>query len=285
MKKFESSRSNSLLFGFMIFSFVLINYLFGSFLLIIVEESISKTVSAILLSMNQILFFLLPALILTRFSYIPFKEIYRINMPNSPKFWLLGIVFWAVITVFTLGFTNLQIALLPEDALADYFSLLESIYEKYSEVFMLDTKFGILKAIAIGALVPAFAEELVFRGAIQKHFETKKGIVFAGIVSAFLFSIIHFNPIHLASIFLIGFAASYLTFYSGSIYPAIFMHFLNNLVSIVALYFLEKDGQTYGTIFQNNNMSALVASIWTFIGIIGFIIVLRLTKYQKSASI
>lgn len=85
------------------------------------------------------------------------------------------------------------------------------------------------------ALVPAIAEEYLFRGNIARGF-AKNGYFFAITVSSALFALMHGNPLQLVHQFIIGVACAVLYFSTRSLVPSILLHFLNNAIALVLGY-------------------------------------------------
>jgi uncharacterized protein len=108
-----------------------------------------------------------------------------------------------------------------------------------------------LVALFIIAILPAFFEEMLFRGALQNLLSRWfKLPVVAIIVTAILFSAIHGSYLGFLSRFLLGFILGWLYYRSGNIWICIFAHGFNNGAAITALYFATKPG-------QQPNMNAL----------------------------
>ena len=78
-------------------------------------------------------------------------------------------------------------------------------------------------------VLPAVAEELLFRGAIIGDFE-EGNIVVYGLIGGFLFSIFHMNPAQTPYQFTVGFTFTVLAIKSKSVLPTILAHFLNNFI-------------------------------------------------------
>ena len=99
--------------------------------------------------------------------------------------------------------------------------------------------------ILVIAIIPAFGEELFFRGALQSIFKTRKGAV-AGIWwAAIIFSAIHMQFYGFIPRMLMGAFFGYLVFWSGNLWLAILAHFTNNFVAII-FYYLKNNGiQTF----------------------------------------
>jgi membrane protease YdiL (CAAX protease family) len=91
------------------------------------------------------------------------------------------------------------------------------------------------------AVVPAICEELLFRGALmavlQKLFRNKHIVV---MITAIVFSAIHMQFFSFFSRFALGLVLGYATIYSGSLFPAIAAHFVNNAFSVVGYYFSDQ---------------------------------------------
>jgi hypothetical protein len=92
------------------------------------------------------------------------------------------------------------------------------------------------------ALVPAFAEELFFRGVFQKIFTNlfKSGHV-AIWITAFLFSSIHFQFFGFLPRLILGLVFGYLFFWSENLWLPIISHFINNAFPVIVTYLQGMD--------------------------------------------
>jgi membrane protease YdiL (CAAX protease family) len=88
----------------------------------------------------------------------------------------------------------------------------------------------LLFALAI-SLGPGITEELAFRGFILSGFRGRFGALGALLLSSFLFALLHLDPLHIVMVFPLGLFLGYVVVRTGSIYPAIVAHAVNNLVS------------------------------------------------------
>ena len=101
----------------------------------------------------------------------------------------------------------------------------------------------LLFALMIIAILPAIGEEIVFRGLIQNElYRGTKNIHVSIWFAAILFSAIHFQFFGFVPRLLLGALFGYLYYWSGSLMLAILAHFVNNAVSVIALY-LYQEGQ------------------------------------------
>lgn len=90
------------------------------------------------------------------------------------------------------------------------------------------------------AILPALAEEFIFRGCFQQIFTGWTKSMHWGIwIAAALFSAIHFEFFGFLPRMLLGAFFGYFAAWSGSIWPAVLGHFLNNGVAVVMSYLYQ----------------------------------------------
>ena len=87
-----------------------------------------------------------------------------------------------------------------------------------------------------GAVVAPFVEEVFFRGFVFAGLRNKWSWQKAAAISAILFAVAHVVPTSILPIFILGFIFAFLYQFSGSIWPAIFMHMLTNTVALSLAY-------------------------------------------------
>lgn len=93
---------------------------------------------------------------------------------------------------------------------------------------------ALFSELALSALLPGVFEELTHRGELMA---TYRGTgVKAVFVSALLFALMHQNIQQLAHTFVLGLVAAYTMYASGSVLPAMFLHFFNNFLSVITGY-------------------------------------------------
>ncbi len=125
---------------------------------------------------------------------------------------------------------------------------------------------GLIVNLVIVALIPAIGEELLFRAVLLKIFiDWTKNIHLAALISAILFSALHFQFFGFLPRMLLGVYLAYLMIWSKSIWLPIVIHFINNGLAVVAFYFQEKNmiGNKLETIGTSKDML-----FYTFISII-----------------
>ena len=89
------------------------------------------------------------------------------------------------------------------------------------------------------ALMPAICEEMMFRGFIFSAFRKKYKITAAILLVAVLFGVYHMSVVRFFTTALLGAALAITVYYSGSIFPAMLMHFCNNGVAVLQMFYPE----------------------------------------------
>jgi sodium transport system permease protein len=108
------------------------------------------------------------------------------------------------------------------------------------------------------AFVPALCEEILFRGFVQTGVLAQTSRVPVGLlVSALLFGIFHLDPWRLAGVFVLGLWFGWLRQESGSLWPPIVAHALNNALSIG----LEQAGWLSDSHAPGSALSAVFAGL------------------------
>ena len=109
-----------------------------------------------------------------------------------------------------------------------------------------DSSAQLFLALLIIAVLPAIGEEIVFRGLIQNELIRGTANIHLSIwFAAFLFSAIHMQFFGFVPRLLLGALFGYLYYWSGNLMVAIFAHFVNNGVSVLALYFYQQGTLTF----------------------------------------
>lgn len=110
---------------------------------------------------------------------------------------------------------------------------------------------GILfKELALVALLPALFEEIAHRGLIFAGYR-ECGWKFV-LISAIYFSLMHQNIVQTGYTFFAGVVMALAMYYTRSIFPGIFMHFLNNAVSVVSGY-ISQNGVVFSFVNDIEN--------------------------------
>ena len=120
------------------------------------------------------------------------------------------------------------------------------------------------------AVVPAVVEELVIRGIVMQPLR-KYGDKFAIIVSAGLFACMHGNMVQIPYTVVGGLLLGYLAVTTGSLWPSVILHFVNNLYSVIIIAVDDNFS-------ENASLIATILMLVAFvvIGVIGVVKLLKL---------
>ncbi len=88
--------------------------------------------------------------------------------------------------------------------------------------------------VAVVVLAPV-AEELLFRGVLLRGLKERLGIVASAVISGFVFSAYHLDPVGFLPRFEIGIVLALLAWKSGSLWPAIAFHAANNALTMTLM--------------------------------------------------
>lgn len=104
-----------------------------------------------------------------------------------------------------------------------------------------ESPWELLPAILVIAILPAIGEEIVFRGMIQGELlRATRNIHVAIWLAAILFSAFHIQFFGFVPRMLLGALFGYLYYWSGSLSFAVLAHFVNNGVSVIAVYLYQQ---------------------------------------------
>lgn len=81
-------------------------------------------------------------------------------------------------------------------------------------------------------VLPALVEEIAFRGLVQHWLMTALTPRRALIITAALFTVLHFTVLYAPYIFVVGLLLGWTRWKTGSLYPSMLIHFLHNLVVV-----------------------------------------------------
>ena len=157
----------------------------------------------------------------------------------------------------------------------------EEMAAHLTEVFVkTNTIWGLLLNIFIVAMIPAFAEEFLFRGVFLKMFnQWFRNIHVAVIVSAVLFSAFHLQFYGFLPRLLMGIVLGYAFVLTTNLWVPIVLHFVNNSASVIIYYLYDK-----GHINISAEEFGHSPSIFIIIGSLLISLWLMLMIYQKERS-
>lgn len=224
----------------------------------ITEESIGLVRWMTLL--GQLVFILVPTIILTRLRHRHLLEFFRVRIPDYRE------VLATVVAVFALqqmlvGYMAVQDMIPLPTEVQRLIDVIKKLYEEtYRLLVVAHSPLEFLGVVIVVALVPAIVEELLFRGLVQRNLEDAAGGMRGAVLAGLIFGAYHLIPTSLIPLALLGVYFGFIVVRTQNITVAMSAHFFNNFVACVAVYMrLDEDfvavapagGATTGTMVVN----------------------------------
>jgi len=110
--------------------------------------------------------------------------------------------------------------------------------ERMTKAFLtVETPRGLLFNLLMIAVIPAIGEELMFRGILMRIFiKWTRSKHLAVWITAIIFSAIHIQFFGFFPRMILGVLFGYLVVFTGSMWPAIIAHFVNNAAAVIFFY-------------------------------------------------
>lgn len=236
--------------------------------------------------LNQTIGFLLPAILLSHLIGNQRESGLLLNWPKVST--IILAVFGAFVALGIIGFVGeWNIELFNNDG--EFFEFcrnMEAEAKESMDALLAMNNYGdLLVNILLIGLTPAICEEFAFRGALQSQFnQAFKNHHLAIWTAAIIFSFIHFQFLGFFPRMLLGAFFGYLVVYSGSLWPAILAHFINNTVGVITYYVAQNTDLI--TIEEAENASvewylALISLVLT----IGIVFLVKKIEARKPESL
>ena len=199
----------------------------------------------VILIASSLGFFLAPPILLAITEQQKTSVFYGLKQPDIK---LLGIVF--LIMLVSMPIMEWTAALNQKMTLPEALKPLEQwMKEKEDEAMqttLLLLKMNSIKDLLLNlfmiALLPAIAEELMFRGGVQRTFNRIFNNPHVAIwTAAFIFSAIHLQFYGFLPRLLLGAGFGYIYYFSGNLWYAVLGHFLNNAYAVCAAWYMQKN--------------------------------------------
>jgi membrane protease YdiL (CAAX protease family) len=168
---------------------------------------------------------------------VPTLLISRLHSSRSASFIRLAGTDWRLLAVSILGLVGLfpivqwmgelNASLPIPDIVREFERLMIEPIER-----MLEKPGAMGFNIAMIALTPAICEEILFRGYVQRQAERSAGVFWGVALTGVIFGAYHLQLTKIIPLSALGIYLGYITWRSGSILPAIFVHFANNAVAV-----------------------------------------------------
>mgnify|MGYP005839866517 CR=1 FL=1 len=233
---------------------------------------------------GQILFIFIPTMMLVQLATNRPKEYLRVSIPSIRALLLpvIGILSLQHILQIYLFFQE-KIPLPKElqNILDKFKDLIENLY---LQLISSSSLTELISVIVIVALIPAIAEEFMFRGLIQRSIEKSFAPVSSVIITGIIFGAYHLNPFSFIPLVIIGIYLGYILIRSGSIWVPVVAHFVNNAFACLELHFkLDDDYILLGKAGEMSAIALLAAFLlFSMIFLVSTFYFIRTTKSPVS---
>lgn len=187
-------------------------------------------------------FLLVPLLYLFFLDYPVFRHIhFRIEGESLPLFLSLVIVLASIPLNSLVNYWNMHLELPDLGGFQEW-----AMGEEKSRQLLTDymtnfnTSWELLLGVVVIALIPGVTEEFLFRGIVQNKIRAVSQSPHLAIwLSAIIFSAIHIQFFGFFPRLLLGALFGYLYYFSANLWVPILAHFVNNLVTLLAIHWYK----------------------------------------------
>lgn len=189
---------------------------------------------------NQLLAFLGASLAFAWLVGSAFLGRFFLNKPSWLMLGLAAIMALGMSPILDFTYRLNEWALIPGSSIHEWAGALEAQAAMMTKSLLrFDNAEGLLAVLIAVAALPAICEEWLFRGTVQPVLMRGTGNLHLSVwISAALFSAIHMQFFGFVPRMLLGALFGYLVAYSGSLWPAILGHFVNNAGVVVAAWWM-----------------------------------------------
>ena len=207
--------------------------------------TVNRGALQILLIVTSLGFFLAPPLLLAITEHKSPASFYGLKSPDAK---LLAVIF--LIMLVSMPLMELTATLNQKMVLPEFLKPIEQWMKNKEDEAMQTTllllKMNSMKELLMNlfmiALLPAVAEELMFRGGVQRTFTRWFNNPHVAIwTSAIIFSAIHMQFYGFLPRLLLGAGFGYIYYFSGNLWYAMLGHFLNNAYAVSTAWYMQKN--------------------------------------------
>ncbi len=222
---------------------------------------------------GQLLFVLLPTVLLVRFRGERITEYFRLAVPEYKEIILTFVAVFALQQVLQ-GYMVLQDAIPLPAPLQRIIDELKAVFEEtYRNLVTSHSPGEFIFVVLVIALTPAICEEMLFRGLVQRSFEKVTVGVQGAVITGVIFAGFHLVPYSFVPLAALGIYFGFIVYRTQNITVAISAHFFNNFIACTAVY-LEMNDDFVAIAPHRTPTPSLV-----FLNTIVFVVVFLLASY------
>jgi sodium transport system permease protein len=171
---------------------------------------------------SQAIVIALPLFVLRRGGYDR-KAVLALSTPR-PAAWSATIVLILGGWLLSIGLASVQNRITPFPS---------DVLKRFQDLFDELSRMPVYTSLLLVAVVPAVCEETLCRGFLLHSLRPRLGRNGAVILTAVIFGLLHMDPYRLVPTIFLGLLFGWLVVQTGSIYPAMLAHAMNNALSFL----------------------------------------------------
>lgn len=201
----------------------------------------SKPLLTISIVLQDLLVFIIPAFITARFITSKPMSFMKLNVTPHWRH-ILFVILLLAISMPAMNFIvylNEQLSL-PDSlsAIEQWMRATEDAAKAVTDSFLTgNTLLGLMGCVLLLGVLTGLSEEMLFRGALQGTLIESRNVHFSIWLTAFVFSVLHFQFFGFVPRMLLGAIFGYLLVWTGSLWVPVIAHALNNSVVVISSYF------------------------------------------------
>ena len=193
---------------------------------------------------------IVPALVFLRNKPYSYKTIFRLKPVSMPVLFISAVIGG-----------GLSLVTEEIDRLIQYiFPMPESLWNSLADSMTCQSTTDWIVLVMAVVVTAALVEEMLFRGLLQGALEQRIDVTRSVIVTAVVFTIIHYNPWWAVEILLLGMLMGVMAWKSQSIFPGVVVHGINNGLALLLINLPES---SYQFLFFRKH----VAPWWLLLGL------------------
>lgn len=175
-----------------------------------------------------------------RYRMIPFTAL---DQGTLPLLVIGAVALYIAFVPFGNWLVNLNAGLEMPEKWESVFLKMESRSDNiYATLLQHNTGAHLFVNLIVMALLPAFAEELLFRGVLLRIFKSWTANIHLGVLfTSLVFTALHFQPYKFLPMVVLSVILCYAFYLTGSLWVPILLHFLNNALVIISEALSEGD--------------------------------------------
>lgn len=231
--------------------------------------------------LNHLFLFVSPPVILA-YIFMKRKWYKMLGLRNLDfKSWIYNLLYGGILLLVSMPFVQYLYNINKQLPLPTWATNIEdSTNQMIKSLLVIEQPWELMFNFLVVAVIPALGEEFVFRGILQKRLEHWFVNHHTAIwLSALIFSLFHLQLEGFLPRMFLGALLGYLFYWTKSLWIPIFVHFLNNAIMILAMFFISRGDYTYAKL-ENTEAVPLWGALLSFVLILFICFSIKKTNSQ-----